>query len=689
MDPAPTSFAHASELRGAPLAAAEPADSPASLNIVTTRQEYLRYDAHAEPRGPRERKLGSSEVSNWMQPTTQWTMPWNNNGEVAGGVTYAEVLQSLSAFSMPEPDMLHQNQFKALATDAYRGPNSLHAPGPNPNLPYFSSSLNTSSSASPRSATPATTSPPTPSLNISSLPTSIRSTPPVDGHQPTPVHAQQRLGSAASSGKSSPSSAMNNLHLSEVVPPPPTTFSGGAGNHPQLQPMVAAAAAPAPPQGITAIPQAIAPSIIPQLSPSDSIVILPAGVSPLDAARWIGYALGGVSQQQQSPVFPAANRLPPQPTHARTLSGPATVGAFPAPSAPEATHVFPQLQIAGFSAAPGWDPRRGIPNAGLLHPGHAAMPSTTQVPPAERPNLGIQPAYHNQESQPLHRDFFAESQRPLARCPSDPGPSSRQERSPPTPEDIPRPPTAPGTHSAESAAAVARTVFSMVPPYVHTGTGALEMAQALRPSGGPEGWGSPLVWSGTASSASTEGESSASDTGSSDEGSDSVAGMGGVAIKRKEAEPARPTAAQESPLHPPPASKKRRSANPSPLAPSSHPDKILKPSGVLVSVRYRCPTCAKPFTRRSHLLSHQITHSDRRDHVCPEPNCGVRFARAHDLVRHRRTAHSEERLFRCERCGIACKRKDSLAKHVSVNCRGPVKEEGEGGAGAGAGSGAE
>ncbi|KAI8848897.1 hypothetical protein BC829DRAFT_344072, partial [Chytridium lagenaria] len=73
------------------------------------------------------------------------------------------------------------------------------------------------------------------------------------------------------------------------------------------------------------------------------------------------------------------------------------------------------------------------------------------------------------------------------------------------------------------------------------------------------------------------------------------------------------------------------------------------------------PHCQKPFTRKSHLHSHLVTHSDRRDHSCDV--CPATFARSHDLNRHRRTAHSEEREHRCPRCGVACKRKDSLVKH--------------------------
>ncbi|KAJ3193687.1 hypothetical protein HDU67_005016 [Dinochytrium kinnereticum] len=85
---------------------------------------------------------------------------------------------------------------------------------------------------------------------------------------------------------------------------------------------------------------------------------------------------------------------------------------------------------------------------------------------------------------------------------------------------------------------------------------------------------------------------------------------------------------------------------------------------------YQCPFegCTRTFTRKSHLISHSVTHTGSRDFVCKR--CGRTFARGHDLQRHMKTAHSEVRLYRCEVCLVACKRKDSLRKHLAMNCRG-------------------
>ncbi|KAI8849901.1 hypothetical protein BC829DRAFT_356442, partial [Chytridium lagenaria] len=45
----------------------------------------------------------------------------------------------------------------------------------------------------------------------------------------------------------------------------------------------------------------------------------------------------------------------------------------------------------------------------------------------------------------------------------------------------------------------------------------------------------------------------------------------------------------------------------------------------------------RTFTRKSHLLSHLITHTTVRDFPCPQ--CPTTFARRHDLQRHLRATH--------------------------------------------------
>ncbi|KAJ3104811.1 hypothetical protein HDU96_008813 [Phlyctochytrium bullatum] len=143
------------------------------------------------------------------------------------------------------------------------------------------------------------------------------------------------------------------------------------------------------------------------------------------------------------------------------------------------------------------------------------------------------------------------------------------------------------------------------------------------------------------------------------------------------------------------------------------PNQMLKRTGVVARIHHRCPQCDKPFARKAHLLSHLVTHLGRRDHGCDE--CGARFARLHDLLRHQKTVHAplkrstsapgvaatataeegagkkadhvaEEKEkgvggnaggrthatttgFACEACGVVCKRKDSLSKHVANSCK--------------------
>ncbi|KAJ3107900.1 hypothetical protein HDU97_002832 [Phlyctochytrium planicorne] len=103
---------------------------------------------------------------------------------------------------------------------------------------------------------------------------------------------------------------------------------------------------------------------------------------------------------------------------------------------------------------------------------------------------------------------------------------------------------------------------------------------------------------------------------------------------------------------------------------------------------YVCPYpgCNRTFTRRSHLASHAVSHSSRKDFVCQK--CGSAFARSHDLQRHKKTANCgtsrggspkdgssddgtyvEAPVFACPNCGVTCKRKDSLTKHMQHHCK--------------------
>ncbi|KAJ3107898.1 hypothetical protein HDU97_002830 [Phlyctochytrium planicorne] len=54
---------------------------------------------------------------------------------------------------------------------------------------------------------------------------------------------------------------------------------------------------------------------------------------------------------------------------------------------------------------------------------------------------------------------------------------------------------------------------------------------------------------------------------------------------------------------------------------------------------YLCPYpgCTKTYSRKSHLASHAVSHSLRRDFICEF--CGVGFARAYDMRRHRKSTH--------------------------------------------------
>ncbi|KAJ3096575.1 hypothetical protein HDU96_000721 [Phlyctochytrium bullatum] len=81
------------------------------------------------------------------------------------------------------------------------------------------------------------------------------------------------------------------------------------------------------------------------------------------------------------------------------------------------------------------------------------------------------------------------------------------------------------------------------------------------------------------------------------------------------------------------------------------------------------PGCPKTFARRSHLVSHIITHTDAKNYTCDA--CPAVFARCHDLQRHQRSKHAAGggKPFRCPHCLVAFARKDSLKKHGDRNCK--------------------
>ncbi|KAJ3104813.1 hypothetical protein HDU96_008815 [Phlyctochytrium bullatum] len=153
------------------------------------------------------------------------------------------------------------------------------------------------------------------------------------------------------------------------------------------------------------------------------------------------------------------------------------------------------------------------------------------------------------------------------------------------------------------------------------------------------------------------------------------------------------------------------------------PNQMLKRTGVIARIHHRCPECDKPFARKAHLLSHMVTHLGRRDFACTE--CPAKFARSHDLLRHRKTVHAAPRRatsasavaaapangeegkssradeaaeekekgdrgnvegtansaatgFTCEACGVVCKRKDSLMKHMANSCKAKKGGRGNG-----------
>ncbi|KAJ3102100.1 hypothetical protein HDU96_009766 [Phlyctochytrium bullatum] len=85
------------------------------------------------------------------------------------------------------------------------------------------------------------------------------------------------------------------------------------------------------------------------------------------------------------------------------------------------------------------------------------------------------------------------------------------------------------------------------------------------------------------------------------------------------------------------------------------------------------PGCDRTFNREHNLKSHAATHAPKPPKTCAE--CGQRFQRRHDLVRHVRAKHSTERPFRCHCCSAGFSRTDSLKKHLEYEAKKKRKSE--------------
>jgi uncharacterized Zn-finger protein len=80
--------------------------------------------------------------------------------------------------------------------------------------------------------------------------------------------------------------------------------------------------------------------------------------------------------------------------------------------------------------------------------------------------------------------------------------------------------------------------------------------------------------------------------------------------------------------------------------------------------------CSKGFTRRYNLTAHQRCHRAEKPFECNL--CNSRFARKHDLTRHKKSIHDENREFGpCTKCCSYFTREDAFERHLKADSCSP------------------
>ncbi|XP_054163343.1 zinc finger protein 141-like [Oppia nitens] len=85
--------------------------------------------------------------------------------------------------------------------------------------------------------------------------------------------------------------------------------------------------------------------------------------------------------------------------------------------------------------------------------------------------------------------------------------------------------------------------------------------------------------------------------------------------------------------------------------------------------RFKCQVCGKSFKKSTHVINHQLVHSDTKPFKCPHDDCTYETKYKSAVAQHIKVSHRNERPFSCQiaDCGFRFVTKQQLLKHTQLH----------------------